>query len=743
MEKASSKIKYFYNDNGPTISVTVKPVIEQDGLYFKDLTGDGVLTEYKDWRNSPEVRAKALVKELSVDEKIGMLFVNSWKMGIFQKDQTQLDETGLLTEEIVEQDESIFNIEKTYGTHYTLEDMHIRHLILREQPKPNELADWINELNRVCEQTQHAIPPLVVSNSRNENGEKVFGMNDAVGEFATWPGTLGIASAVKGSNIELVDYFGKAIKSMWDATGLKKGYMYMADVMSDPRWQRTYGTFGEDPQLISDIISRLITSIQGSDHGVTNDGVAMTVKHFPGGGARENGFDPHYKQGQWNVYQTEGSLHKYHLPAFEAAIKKNVSSIMPYYAKPSIEKSAIQYDFNNKALEMIPVGFAFNEEFIQKLLREQMEFKGYVNSDSGITNKMAWGVEELDFPSRIALAINNGVDVISGSLDVFNAKVAYERGQNNYYDTHDVPKGYTKEQLVLTDEALNKAVERTLKEKFELGLFENPYRDPQKAVEVVETKEYWQEAYNTHLKSVVLLKNKNNVLPLNTDKLNNKKVYIECFRNNQQEADTETKEVRELISKYKVTITDDYKQADYAILLVSPKSGAYFNATPGYLELDICEDKEVADIDELGRPSNTTHKETTLCNVSKIKEIYDAVNKNNGFVISNINFTLAWLVGNVEQYSDALLAGFSTYNEAILDVVFGNYHPTGKMPITLPKNDEVIAVNKDGVCISPNDVPGYDKDLYMPETLKDENGKAYAYKDECGNYYELDFGLSY
>ena len=97
-------------------------------------------------------------------------------------------------------------------------------------------------------------------------------------------------------------------------------------------------------------------------------------------------------------------------------------------------------------------GFAFNQFFIQDLLRDQMGFEGYVNSDSGISNKMAWGVEELDVPERIALAVNNGVDIISGSLDVFSAKEAWERGQNGYYTTqgHPAPEGYRAEQLVLT-----------------------------------------------------------------------------------------------------------------------------------------------------------------------------------------------------------------------------------------------------------------------------------------------------
>lgn len=106
-----------------------------------------------------------------------------------------------------------------------------------------------------------------------------------------------------------------------------------------------------------------------------------------------------------------------------------------------------------------------------------------------------------------------------------------------------------------------------------------------------------------------------------------------------------------------------------------------------------------------------------------------------------MNITLAWQLGNVEPLCNVLLAGFDTYRSATLDVIFGCFAPTGKLPLTLPRGDAVLAVNANGVCISPNDVPGYDKDRYMPDSLKDENGKAYAYRDAAGNYYEYGFGL--
>ena len=145
MEKATSRIRYYNNENGPVIGVTVKPVIEQDGLYFKDLNGDGKLAVYKDWRKTPEERAKALAEELSPKEKFGLLFLNTWKMGLFQEDKKKVDATGLLNEEIIEKDESIFNVEKSYGTTYTVKEMGIRHLIFRQNPKPEELAAWINQ----------------------------------------------------------------------------------------------------------------------------------------------------------------------------------------------------------------------------------------------------------------------------------------------------------------------------------------------------------------------------------------------------------------------------------------------------------------------------------------------------------------------------------------------------------------------------------------------------------------------
>lgn len=743
MKKASTLLKVYKNENGPDIGMVTERLIEKDGLFFKDIDGSGEFKEFDDWRLPAKQRAEAYVKELTIDEKIAQLFISDWRMAKYpcgvEGYNPQPDESGVLDNGQLD-GKTIFGEQHLPGTETMLKDWFSRHLILRANPTPTDLVEFLNQLQAVAEECNHFIPVQVASNSRNENAEPVFGMNDAAGVFATWPGTLGIAAAVKGDGkFDVIDKFADCIKREWNITGLRKGYMYMADCMTDPRWQRSYGTFGEDPDFIEEAFDHLIPGIQGGSNGVAKDGVAVTVKHFPGGGARENGFDPHYKAGQWNVYATEGSLQKYHIRGFKSAIRHNAMSIMPYYSKPSAAKSTVQQDMNGNDIDFAPYGFAYNKYFIDEILRKQMGFKGYINSDTGIVHNMSWGVEALDEPERIGFAVTqSGVDLISGLFDNEYGKEAYLRGKNGYYDTHEVPEGFNKEDLILTDESIDRAVVRTLTEMFELGMFENPYRDEKMAELVIANEEDRNEAALVHRKSVVLLKN-DGTLPVDAK---GKKVYAEAFYKNSEQAVDATKKLRENLGEY-CEITDSYEDADLAILMLHPSSGAYFTATPGYLELDLCEDKDVCDVDEECRPMESTHKETTLSGISKIREIAEAVHKNGGKVISNVNVTLAWQLGNIETISDVLTVGFDTFDEAVFDVIFGKYAPTGKLPITFPKNDSVIAVNADGKCISPNDVPGFDKDLYMPDELKDKNGKAYAYRDMAGNYYELNFGLTY
>lgn len=700
----------------PQLEVRSKNIIEVDGLKFKDLNGNGKLDPYKDWRLSPKERAENLVSLMNVDEKIGMMLIHTRQMGLSQKDKSKTSHDGVLDEGIVEKGESIFAINKVMGTTYTIENMHLRHFILRDNWSPAHMAEWVNTMNEVCEGTRLGIPCLIASNSRNEHTEFIFGMNDAAGIFSTWPGTLGLAAAAKGDiknggDASIISQFAQIAHDEWDATGIRKGYMYMADTATDPRWQRTYGTFGEDPTFIADAIGRIIDGFQGESLGAHS--IAMTTKHFPGGGARENGFDPHYEKGKWNLYPTAGSLEKYHLPPFQAAVDHGTSSIMPYYSMPSIKKSVVQ-GFEGEDIPYEEVGFTFNHYFLNHILREKLGFKGYINSDSGITSKMSWGVEALSEAERFAKAINAGTDMVADTNDIENLKTAILNGW-------------------ISEQRINQANVRLLTEMFALGLFDDrTYVSADGARATVNKPAHWDAAYQAHKKSVTVLKNQNQTLPLTVEKLESKMVYVEVFHKETERAVAYTTKAKKECQELGLfTLTDNYEEAEVAIVFLHPKSGSYFSATPGLLELEICENKTETALD------GSSYQETTLNGMTHLREVAESMHSRGGKVIISVNVTMPWILGNVEPLADALIAGYDTFYKAQFEVMAGNNRPVGVLPLTLPASEAVIAVDKNGNCVSRNDVSGYDKDKYMPE------GLAYAYKDSDGNIYKLGHGLTY
>lgn len=490
----------------------------------------------------------------------------------------------------------------------------------------------------------------------NEQFEEVMRRGMKVMQYPT---TLQLASR----NMDTIEKFAKIVHDEFYVSNIRKGYMYMADCATDPRWFRTFGTFGEHPDLICDIMPRVIKGIQGET--LDENGVAVTTKHFPGGGARENGFDPHYAEGKYNCYNTPGSMDTYHIPAFKASIAAGTSSTMPYYAIPSNKKSGFPQNGVDKFDEEI--AFAYNDQFINGFLRNDLGFDGIVNSDTGVMGNCAWGAEMYNQAGRAARILHAGTDMVSGE----NAADA-----------------------------------------------------------VVNTEETKAIAYKAHQESIVVLKNQNAVLPLTSEKLEGKKVYVEMM----MRTDYSEKELQAMVlsgsaanpketvaafpQKIKednpqITFVDDYKDADVAVLFLKPARGSYFEATDGYLELNV--------------------QKSTGVDVEHIKEIREAVDQ----VIMHVNLNLPYLLTNVEPLADAVTVGFDSFSRAAFDVIKGEAAPVGKLPITLPGSDAAIAVDENGICASPNDVPGYDKAKYM------KDGLTYAYKDATGNEYIYGFGLTY
>lgn len=374
---------------------------------------------------------------------------------------------------------------------------------------------------------------------------------------------------------------------------------------------------------------------------------------------------------------------------------------MPYYAAPSKEKSHVPQ--GGRLVEFEEVGFAFNRE-VQDLLRSMGGFTGYVNSDSGILSKMAWGgVEDLSTVERaggVAISVG-GTDIIADTNDVASIREAYVRG-------------------LFPEDRLNEAATRLLTDMFALGLFDNPYVDPEQADAVVANADFEAQALEAHRRSIVLLKNGPRVdaaegplLPLTAAKLAGSKVYVELFQQDLLVAELDA--FRDLVAQQhpELTFTTDYRDADAAILIVKPFTGAYFEFT-GLNDLTIDEHSHV--------------------NLAKIRAIREQV----GTVAVALNLVMAWLPGGtIEPLADGLIAGFDTRAEVLFDtLVGGNSPPTGSLPLTLPINQAALAVDENGRCASPNDVPGFDKEKYM-------DGRPYVYVDAAGNRYVSGFGLRY
>jgi beta-glucosidase len=665
----------------PQLSVTSKDILTLNGKEYKDLNDNGKLDKYENWDLPVNVRVKDLVKQMTLEEKAGMMLISSHYMGNSRScpdtgdfitcEQDTLTSTNRWS--VPGQQFYEFNppiVEASAATK-GIQERNLRYLIIRDNPAAKDLASWINELQKIAEDTRLGIPVVMTSNPRNHAGNLAFGFSEASGQFSLWPGELGLAAT---RDADLVKEFGEIAAKEWTSTGIRKGYMYMADVVTDPLWNRINGTFGEQPDLASEMIYAVVKGFQGDELGTHS--VSLTTKHFPGGGARQDGHDPHYEWSKFNPYPTEGSLYKYHLPSFKAAIEAGTTSIMPYYAYPSNEHSVPQLK-NGEEFE--EVGFAYNKRLITDLLRKELKFKGYVNSDTSIIYSMPWGVEDLTKPERYAKAINAGTDIVSGEADPTDLIKAVKDG-------------------LITQKRIDEAVSRLLSEMMELGLFENPYVDPNQAQQIADDPASQTKADEAHRKSVVLLRNDDNTLPLNDNKVEDIKLYVEVFSSGNS-AQTRTADLKKSITQYDpaIQVVDNLEDATHALVYAIPST--------------------VPDRPDI--PLSVALGSETGINVERIKEIEEAVS-----TILTVNMTSPWLIGEIEENAAATLAVFGVKAEALVDVIRGKFAPTGKLPFTIPADQEAINNNN-------GDVPGYDED------------PSYVYRDKNGNAYGFDFGLTY
>ena len=295
----------------PVLGYRSTKILEEKGLQFKDLNRNGILDKYEDWRLSNNERALDLLSKMSIEDKVGFMLISTARL---KSDQSNNPTSAMINSAIASSD---FNEEDQVqqfnmftkkplpvpmmmaaGTTKGVTKFHLRHFIFRANVSAKLTAEWSNKLQALCESDGLGIPAIIASNPRNHiTKDASIGLSVGKTVFSTWPGELGL-SAMR--DLKLVREFADIARQEWQAVGLRKGYMYMADLSTEPRWQRIEGTFGEDANWTAKMITEIVLGFQGTK--LSNQSIAMTTKHFPGGGAGVGGQDPHFSWGKFEHF---------------------------------------------------------------------------------------------------------------------------------------------------------------------------------------------------------------------------------------------------------------------------------------------------------------------------------------------------------------------------------------------------------------------------------------------------------
>ena len=350
--------------------------------------------------------------------------------------------------------------------------------ILGAAPSPEAMATWHNRLQELAASTRLGIPVTVSSDPRHSYTDNPLAGLAAVC-FSAWPEPLGLA-AIRDE--ALVERFGDLARQEYTAVGIRLALHPQIDVATEPRWSRQLQTFGEDAELTARLGAAYIRGFQGRVLGP--DSVATMTKHFPGGGPQLDGEDPHFAHGREQVYP--GGQFELHLKPFEAAFAAGTSQIMPYYGMPV-------------GTDLEEVGFGFNKGVVTGMLRERFGFDGVVCTDWGLINDAAimgdpfparaWGVEHLSPRERIVKVLDAGCDQFGGEACPELLIDLVRSGE-------------------VSEARLDVSARRLLREKFVLGLFDQPYVDVAKAGQVVGSVEFVAAGLAAQRASLTLLTNR-------------------------------------------------------------------------------------------------------------------------------------------------------------------------------------------------------------------------------------------
>lgn len=731
------------NTQGSTLGYSPRSgvkILTVDNLHFKDLNKNRKLDPYEDWRLPVDERAKDLAGKMSLEQIAGLMLYSSHQ-------SVPSDETGHTSGTY---DGKPFS--KSGAAPWDLNDNqkiflqkdNLRHVLITTVQSPEVAAKWNNEIQAFVEGIGFGIPCNTSSDPRHAGqvaGSAKAEFNaGAGGSISIWPDGLGLAATF---DPELVKRFGEIAAKEYRSLGITTALSPQIDLGTEPRWYRIAMTFGESPLLSTDMARAYIDGFQTSygdaeiENGWGYNSVNAMAKHWPSGGAEEGGRDGHFGFGKYAVYPGNNFL-MHQRPFTEGAFKlsgktKVVSAIMPYYT--------ITY---NQAKDRTNYANGFSKYIITDLLRTKYGFDGVVCTDWRVTANEGvtpdhfagkpWGVEDKTIVERHYIALLAGVDQFGGNNEMGPIIEAYNMGIKEYGEP-------------FMRKRFEESAVRLLRNIFRLGLFENPYLDPQKSAEVVGNPEFMQAGYDAQLKSVVLLKNKKNVLPVTERKtVFIPKIYYPSIKDwweGWSEPSYSYPVDTNLVKKY-YNITDNPRNADFAIVFVSSPytnndGGGYDvddrkSGGNGYIPIPLqygtytaeyAREHSIAAGDPVIDPTitNRSYKGKTVhaANASELNTIL-TTKKQMGdkpvIVVANISRPMVFK--EFEHRVDGIIVRFGIGEQAVLDVISGKYEPSGLLPVQMPADMKTVEEQYE-------DVP-FDMECH---------------KDSEGNIYDFAFGLNW
>ena len=708
-------------------------IIYKDGMPFKDLNKNGELDVYEDWRLNVVDRAKDLASKMTIEQIAGLMLYSRHQSvpvassGMFAGTYQgkAFAESGLKASDLSDQQIEF------------LTNDHLRHVLMTSVEGPEIAANWNNNMQILAERLGMGIPVNISSDPRHGANKDAEYNAGSGGTISQWPEELGLAATFDPT---ITRQFGMIAAKEYRALGIATALSPQIDLATEPRWNRFVGTFGEDPSLATDMARAYIDGFQtptseiGSYNGWGNSSVNAMVKHWPSGGPEEGGRDGHFAYGKFAVYpgnQFETHLKPFTEGAFNlAGSTKKAAAVMPYYT----------ISFNQDKKNQENVGNGFSKYIITDLLRNKYAYDGVVCTDWLITGDEGpkpdvfmgkpWGVEKMTVAERHYKVLLAGADQFGGNNDMKPVLAAFQMGVNAF-----------------GEQAMRQRFEisavRLLLNIFRVGLFENPYLNPSVSNQIVGEPSHMKIGYDAQLKSIVLLKNKNKTLPIQTGKT----VYIPKrvtpaginFFGMPSPEKIDYPVNLDRIKKY-YTVTDDPSKADFAIVFInSPKSLGYSREDRaaggnGYVPISL-QLKEYTAVDArptsiaAGDPvidatiTNRSYKNKTSKSMSypDLNTILSTKAAMQGKpVIVSINISNPMVFGEFEENVDAIVGEFGVQVDAMMDVLSGKFEPSGLLPMQMPMDMRTVEMQKEDV---PHDM--------VP------------FKDSIGNTYDFGYGLNW